>query len=90
MLLHNFGKSPVAFESVDFATPLALYDEWIKAMADCLYGDLTLGGNAKHIGYGDGRLFSYTVDYLHREEKVYFGVLFELPIYQTVTQTVSA
>ena len=89
VFLENFGEAPVPFESVAFATPLAKYDEWIKAMRVCLQGDLTLDGNASHTG-GDLGELSYRVDYLHWESEVYFGIVFELPVYQTFTHTVSA
>lgn len=88
------AEGSVDFTANDRATRTLMDEanEWYKALSDVLYADLTLGGNAEHIGdQQNNKLFDYVTDNgLTFDGTAYFGHLFVLPVYQTHTQTVSA
>lgn len=71
----------------------AAFFPWPKALADCLYGDMTLGGTVKRIGYGTSwdELFpTIAVGGMRWRTREYWGGGFLLPVMQTHNQTMSA
>lgn len=72
---------------------------WLKAIADTLFANMSLNGEAAVIGGGriDGNefrgLFDYRIGHMSigaNADTLYFGLAFRVPIMQTYTQEMSA
>ena len=82
-------KAKFHVSSQEAVSALSSQDEWIKSMADILRDNMTLSGNAVHIG-NDDVIFNYFVGFISWNRETYFGLLFTVPVTQEGTQTINA
>lgn len=87
-----FEGEPVYPSSQSAAAEL-LQEGWAKAIAAKLIDDLTLNDTVVKIGEPDGdfplKIFDYMIEYMQWNQLGYWGIRFEVPITQTITQTMS-
>ena len=68
-------------------------EPWPQAIADKLFLHITLGGNVKFIG-GAEKLFDYKAQFIQwgtpEAPEEYWGIVIDLPIYETSGATITA
>lgn len=67
------------------------FEPWLETVKNVLFQNLTLSGTVDMIGSGSpsGDLFEYIDAHLQWVGATYWGIRFELPILQTIAQTMN-
>ena len=95
-VLIPLAEGPLAYPNAASAAAEATQEEYLKAMADVLFGQMKLGGTVDMIGRQSGNethLFEYMTDHMqwfhNGQHRVYWGHRFVIPIRQTYPQTMT-
>lgn len=89
-LMFILAEGALKYPNQASATAEALQFPYPKAVADILYANQGLSNTAQSIGKGKPlSLFTYMIDHVQWEQKVYWAVRFMIPITQRHTVTVN-
>lgn len=93
-VLIPLAAGPLRYPNAASAAAETKQDTYEKAMADALYGSMTLGGTVMRIGgpsvEGSFKLFDCMINHMQWDQAVYWGLRFVIPVWQRHTQTMGA
>lgn len=93
-VLIPLAVGPLRYPNEASAAAEAKQDTYEKALADVLFGDMTLGGTVLQIGEGGipsgFKLFDCMINHMQWNQQVYWGFRFVIPISQKHIQTMAA